>query len=107
VNLGYVLAAVLLIAVTTFLLRAVPFLALQRVAGAPLVRYAGPVMPAGVMAILVLYSLSDVRVSAYPYGLPSLIGVAVTVLIHAWRRNPLLSIVIGTATYVISLRLFA
>jgi branched-subunit amino acid transport protein AzlD len=94
-------------AATTFLLRAAPFLALQRVADAPLVRYIGRVMPAGVMVILVFYSLSGVKLTVAPYGLPSLIGVAVTLGLHIWRRNPLLSIVIGTASYVGALHLMS
>ncbi|MFC7484809.1 branched-chain amino acid transporter permease [Luedemannella flava] len=91
---------------TTLLLRATPFLALQKAADAPVVRYLGRIMPAGIMVILVIYSLNGIRLTTYPYGLPSLIAVTVTLLIHAWRRNPLLSIVVGTATYMVSLHLF-
>ncbi|MEU4215109.1 AzlD domain-containing protein [Actinoplanes sp. NPDC026623] len=80
-------------------------MALQKVAQAPLVRYLGLVMPAGVMVILVFYSLSTVELTVPPYGVPSIIGVGATLWMHAWRRNPLLSIVIGTCSYVGALHL--
>jgi branched-subunit amino acid transport protein AzlD len=94
-------------AVVTFALRAVPFLALRRAADAPLVKHLGETMPGGVMIILVVYSLSGVTFSAYPYGLPALTAVALTAAVHLWRRNALVSIVTGTAAYIAMLHLMA
>jgi branched-subunit amino acid transport protein AzlD len=34
-------------------------------------------------------------------GLPELVGVAVTVAVHGWRRNAVLSILAGTAACMI------
>ena len=38
-----------------------------------------------------------IKITAPAYGLTEMIGVVVTVAIHLWRRNPVLSIVTGTA----------
>ncbi|MDD9208032.1 AzlD domain-containing protein [Georgenia sp. 10Sc9-8] len=95
-----ILVVLLVIFAVTYLLRLAPFLALRRVRSSPLVGYLGVTMPLGVMAILVVYTLSSVDVTAAPYGLPELAGVVVTALLHVWRSNALLSIVGGTGTYL-------
>lgn len=94
------------IAIVTFALRAAPFLALRRVAAAPIVRYLGVAMPPGIMIILVVYSVSSVSFTTRPYGLPTLIAIAATASAHLWRRNALLSIVAGTGVYIAMLHLF-
>jgi len=94
-------------AILTFLLRAAPFLALRRVADTAIVRYLGDAMPAGIMVILVVYSVSGVSFTRYPYGIPSLVAIAVTVAVHLRWRNPLVSIVAGTACYVGMLHLMS
>jgi branched-subunit amino acid transport protein AzlD len=102
----YLLTAVVVIGAVTFALRAAPFLALHRFAGLPLVRHLGASMPAGIMVILVLYSLRSVSLTTYPYGAPALVAVGATVLLHLWRRNALVSIAGGTALYVAVLAAF-
>jgi branched-subunit amino acid transport protein AzlD len=37
--------------------------------------------------------------------LPSLIGVAITAGLHAWKRNTLLSIISGTVVYMLLVQL--
>lgn len=38
---------------------------------------------------------------AYPYGIPELIALVVTVGLHLWKRNMLISIAAGTVIYMI------
>ena len=40
-------------------------------------------------------------VLAYPYGIPELIALVVTVGLHLWKRNMLISIAAGTVIYMI------
>ena len=102
---GQILLTLLVIFAVTYALRLAPFLFLRRVHDSPVVGHLGRTMPLGVMAVLVVYTLSSVDVTAAPHGLPELAGVVVTAGLHLWRRNAMLSIVAGTATYMAALAL--
>jgi len=97
---GYV-AIVLGVAIAiTVTLRALPFLVKGALAGSPLLDDIGRWMPIGAVAILALYCVSRIDFGAAGHGLPELAGIAVTVGVHAWRRNAVLSILAGTAACV-------
>ena len=95
--------AVVLIAVmalTTAALRFLPFLVFTK-RTPPYVVYLGKVLPAALIGMLVVYCLKDVRVASAPHGLPELIAGAGVVLLQAWKRNSLLSILAGTLLYMV------
>jgi len=96
----YLVAALLTTLVVTFALRAAPFLVVERLRESRVVAWLGEKMPVGIMVILVVYTLRGTTFSAVPHGIPEAIALAVTVGLHVWRRNALLSIVAGTLTYV-------
>ena len=54
--------------------------------------------------LLVIFCLKDVSVMTAPHGLPELIAAACVVLLQVWKRNSLLSILAGTALYMILIR---
>ena len=64
------------------------------------VQYLGRVLPYAVLGLLLIYCLKEVRVTAWPYGIPELIGLAVTAALQLWRKNMLLSIAAGTVLYM-------
>ena len=64
------------------------------------VQYLGRVLPYAVMGLLLIYCLKEVRVTAWPYGIPELIGLAVTAALQLWGKNMLLSIAAGTVLYM-------
>ena len=64
------------------------------------VQYLGRVLPYAVMGLLLIYCLKEVRITAWPYGIPELIGLAVTAALPLWRKNMLLSIAAGTVLYM-------
>ncbi|WP_306337893.1 branched-chain amino acid transporter permease [Streptomyces sp. KL118A] len=97
---SYAIAAVLVTAAVTWALRALPFAALAPLRESGTVQYLSTRMPAGVMLILVVYCLRDLPL-AQPRALAPVVAVAVTVGLHLWRRNALLSILGGTAVHVI------
>ena len=66
-----------------------------------LVQYLGKALPAAVMGMLVVYTFKDTIVLSYPYGIPELIALLVTVGMHVWRRNMFMSIGAGTVVYMI------
>lgn len=60
-----------------------------------------PMIPPAVIGLLVVYSLKDIRLTSGNHGLPELISAAVVALLHLWRKNMLLSVIAGTAAYMI------
>jgi branched-subunit amino acid transport protein AzlD len=96
----HAVAAVLVAAAVTWALRALPFTALARLRRSGTVRYLSTRMPAGVMVILVVYCLRDLP-SAGSRAAAPLAALALTVGLHLWRRNALLSVLGGTATHVL------
>ncbi|WP_214403039.1 branched-chain amino acid transporter permease [Pseudonocardia lacus] len=100
---GYLLAAVAVSAAITWTLRALPFALLAPLRRSPLVAHLGATTPVGVMAVLVAHTLRDVPLTAPSYGVPTAVALAVTVGLHLWRRDIVLSIVAGTAVHVVLL----
>lgn len=54
--------------------------------------------------MLVVYCLKDVSFVQKDYGLPEMIAVIATALIHVLKRNMMLSIALGTAIYMVLVR---
>ena len=63
--------------------------------------FLGNALPCALMALLIVYCLKDISLIAHPHGLPELIALAVTALLHLWKKNTLLSISVGTVLYMI------
>ena len=97
----YVASAIAVMALTTFALRALPFALLRPLRSSALVAYLGVYLPAGIMLVLVMYSLRHVSISAPAHGIPEVLAVSATVGVHLWRKNAVLSIVGGTVIYVV------
>ena len=45
-------------------------------------------------------SLKDITFAAFPFGIPEMIAALCVVLLQAWKRNSLISILLGTAVYM-------
>lgn len=100
------LAAILIAAVCTFLLRALPFVAFAGERKMPLwLERLGGRLPAAIMAVLVVYCLKAVRTDLTGTGIRQLLAAAVVAVSYRWRHNTLLSIFLGTAAYMLLLRL--
>ena len=84
------------------LTRFLPFLIFKEDRKTPgFVQYIGKYLPSAVFGMLVVYCLKSVTPLAFPYGAPEAIAIAVTALLHGWKRNVLLSIAGGTAVYML------
>lgn len=95
---------ILTIAVMVFataLTRFVPFLVFRGKTTPAYIQYLSKVLPPAVFGMLVVYCLKDVQFTSGHYGLPELIGIAVTALLHAWKRQMLISILGGTVAYML------
>lgn len=100
-NVGRSILIIAVCVLCTLLERALPFLVFRgrEVPGA--VRYLGGVLPMAVMATLVVYCLRDTAFTSLAGFAPQAIAVAVVVGLHLWRRSALMSIVGGTAVYMV------
>ena len=88
----------------TVLLRALPFLVFRKKVPA-YVSCLGRVLPPAIIGMLVIYCLKDPAVTAAPFGAPELIAGALVVILQAWKRSTLLSILSGTAVYMLLIQL--
>lgn len=88
-------------AIATMITRFLPFAVFRDGDHAPLVvQYLGKVLPLGIFAMLVVYCLRNVSFLTGTHGLPELIAIFVTCVLHFWRHNMCLSMVGGTAVYM-------
>ena len=95
-------AMVAVMAVATFLTRALPFLLFGRGGEPPkVVLYLGRFLPPAVIAMLIVYCYRGTDF-ARPVGwLPGLIAGLAVILLHVWKKNDMLSIVGGTILYMV------
>lgn len=90
----------------TLLTRFVPFLVFPAEKPTPqYIQYLGKVLPAAVFGLLVVYCLKNVSLFTGSHGIPELIGIAVVVGLHLWKRQMLLSIAGGTVCYMLLVQL--
>jgi len=104
---GYILAAILVAGAVTWALRAVPFVMLAPLRNSALLAYLGERMPVGIMAILALYTLQGTNVTNIAEIVPTITALVVTVALHLWRGQMIVSIFGGTAVYVLLASLIA
>ena len=67
----------------------------------PYVQYLGKVLPSAVFALLVVYCLKDVSLTAELHGSPEALALVVTGVLHVWRRQMFLSMAAGTILYMV------
>lgn len=63
--------------------------------------YLGKVLPYAIMGMLVVCCLNGVSLTELSSVVPAAPGVGVTAGLHLWKHNTLLSILGGTAVYMI------
>ena len=97
---------VLTAALVTAALRFAPFILFPPGKKTPaLVLYLGRVLPYAVVGMLVVYCLRGVEFTGVSRWLPEAVSAALVALSYWYKRNSLLSIVAGTACYMILIRL--
>ena len=90
----------------TMLTRFLPFLVFSPKKPTPrFVQYLGKALPSAIFGMLVVYCLKNVDVLSGSHGIPELIAIAVTVGLHLWRKQMLLSIAGGTLCYMLLVQL--
>ena len=99
-------AAILIIAMSgvTILLRFLPFIIFKGNKEIPsLIIYLGDILPAAAIGMLVVYCLREINIMVYPFGLFELLALLVVVIVQLYKRNSVISILLGTLTYIVLL----
>lgn len=100
------LMLIALITFTTLLTRFLPFIIFGTDRPLPpMIQYFGSILPPALFGLLVIYALRDIKWSSFANSLPAIAAIIAIVLIHLWKRNMLLSIAVGTITYMILIRI--
>lgn len=102
---SYELLAVGIMAAVTALLRFLPFAVFKGRETPAVLTYLGKALPFAVMGMLCVYCIKDIGFGSLKEFLPITAAVVVTVVLHTVKRNTLLSIIGGTAVYMIMIRL--
>ena len=106
-NAKMAVVAILVSAVITFGLRVLPFLVFQEGKELPdQIKRLGMVLPSSIMAELIEYCLKDVGDSYMANAIFKLIAAAITAVSYRWKHNTLISILLGTVSYMLFLHFF-
>lgn len=99
---GQAIASIAVMAVVTFLTRALPFLLFDRGDHPPkLVLYLGRVLPPAIIAMLIVYCVKGVSFATPAGWVPTLLAGGTAVVLHLWKGNDLLSIFGATVLYMV------
>ena len=101
----YILLAIVMSALITFGLRALPFVLFRGGRSMPeWMQRLGQILPSAIMAVLIVYCLKGAKSDPIGIGIPGIIAVAVVVASYKRKHNTFISIIVGTAAYMIMLR---
>ena len=100
----------------TMITRFTPFIVFRPEKPTPkYISYLGKVLPAAVFAMLVVYCLRNIFIVQHtatgfqgtvsPDATAQILGVMLTIIVHLWRKNMMLSIACGTIGYMLLIRL--
>ena len=81
--------------------RFVPFLIFRGKTTPRYIHYLSNVLPPAVFGMLVIYCVKDVHFTSGYFGAPEIIGIIFTALLHAWKRQMMISILGGTVIYML------
>ena len=105
-NIQFILT-IAVCAAATMLTRFLPFVVFSSKDQQPpeVVRYLGRVLPAAIFGMLIVYCLTSVTPFAGSRGIPEALAIAVTIALHKWKHQTLVSIAGGTVCYVLLVQL--
>ena len=92
-------------AITTFMIRSVPFVFFSKRKLPDLVKYYGRYLPFALMPLLVVFALRNIDIIHYPYGLAEIIASAVVIFLHFRFKKLFLSISVGPIVYMLLIQI--
>ena len=103
-DISYLLLVMLVMTFATYATRLTPFVLFSRGHERALLNFIAKNTPPMIMTILVIYMLKGVNYFSFE-GVYTLIAILATVVFHLYKRNALLSIIAGTAVYMIAVQI--
>lgn len=100
IDVTHSLLLVAVMATVTQLIRFLPFVLFAKGTPKP-VLYLGKVLPASIMAMLVVYCVRNTDLAGPSHGIPEAVSILAVILLHKWKHNTLLSILCGTLCYML------
>ena len=100
----YAVAAIAVVSLVTWGLRAAPFLLFGSRPLPKTMRYLGKVLPPAIMTVLVIYCLRNTSFERSPFGIPELAACTLVALLQIIKKNMYLSIIAGTVCYMVLIR---
>ena len=86
----------------TMLTRFLPFILFNEKRKTPtFIQYVGKYLPSAVFGMLVVYCLKNIQIFQGTHGIPEMISVIITDILHIWKRQMLFSITGGTVCYML------
>lgn len=99
------LLTILVIALATMLTRFLVFILFPAGKETPsFMKHLGNVLPPAVLGMLVIYCYRSIDFTSAAHGLPEILAGVAVILCQKWKKNMFLSIVVGTALYMLLLR---
>ena len=93
---------IILIIAATLIMRFLPFVAFpENKPTPPFIRYLGKFLPGAVFGLLIIYALKDVTILEGSHGIPELIAITLTAVLHLWKKQMIISISAGTICYML------
>lgn len=100
----YIISAILISAVCTALLRALPFIAFKGNRKMPeWLENLGQILPSTIMAVLIIYCVKDIGDDLGRIGISKILAVIFVAITYKWKHSTLMSIGAGTIFYMLLL----
>jgi branched-subunit amino acid transport protein AzlD len=96
----YVLSVIVAMGLVTFVLRALPFVAARWLQKHAIVQRLGQFLPLAIMTLLLVHTMAGSAREHAQGPWPELLAVACVVVVQWRTRNALLSMLLGTGSYV-------
>lgn len=73
----------------------------------PYIQYLGKMLPSAALGLLVIFCFKDLSIFTANHAIPELLAVGITILLHVWKRQTLISIAGGTIVYMLLIQYMA
>jgi branched-subunit amino acid transport protein AzlD len=105
-NTSYLIWAIIISALVTILLRALPFVLFRsKKQTSPALDFIAKNLPVAVIAILIIYSISHISFSTFNGWIKEIVGISFVVFLHLFKKNTLISVLGGTLIYMVMIQL--
>jgi len=98
--------AIFVMAIANLMTRAIPFIFFNKKSPPAYIVFVEKGFPPIIKTILIFYTLGKIDFTLAPYGIKELISIFITVIFHIKYSNYLISIFVGTFTYMFMVQYF-